>query len=225
LLGTRCRPCGKAFHPSVSICFECLGSDLEAVPLARAGTLEFTTVHMPAERIAAPYTVGYVKLLEGLRIFAPIVASGAALAVGMPMRLAEFTLGAERPRRWPTASCPSAARARHECAESARSLRRRYGTVASAASWSGRSTSSAARRARCVARPWRSRRARSRPYGSRVFIDQITAQVALRGLGITGIEMINVENAWAGGATAVRCRGKTSPRGCMTSAPPSASSR
>lgn len=98
LLGTRCRACGKVFHPSVSTCFECLGSDLEAVPLARAGTLEcFTTVHMPAERIAAPYTVGYVKLPEGLRIFAPIVASGAALAVGMPMRLAEFTLGAERP--------------------------------------------------------------------------------------------------------------------------------
>jgi len=42
-------------------------------------------------------------------------------------------------------------------------------------------------------------------YGSRVFIDQITAQVVLRGLGITGIEMINVENACAGGATAVRC--------------------
>lgn len=42
-------------------------------------------------------------------------------------------------------------------------------------------------------------------YGARVFIDQITAQVVLRGLGITGIEMINVENACAGGATAVRC--------------------
>ncbi len=42
-------------------------------------------------------------------------------------------------------------------------------------------------------------------YGSRVFIDQITAQVVLRGLGITGIEMVNVENACAGGSTAVRC--------------------
>src|SRR5438045_8851531 len=41
-------------------------------------------------------------------------------------------------------------------------------------------------------------------YGSRVFVDQITSQVVLRGLGITAIEMINVENACAGGATAVR---------------------
>ena len=42
-------------------------------------------------------------------------------------------------------------------------------------------------------------------YGSRIFLDQITAQVVLRDLGIAGIEMINVENACAGGATAVRC--------------------
>jgi uncharacterized OB-fold protein len=98
LLGTRCRLCGQVFHARVSICFECLRSDLEVVPLARSGTLEcFTTVHMPAERIAPPYTVGYVKLPEGLRIFAPIDAAVDALAVGMPMRLAEFVLGAERP--------------------------------------------------------------------------------------------------------------------------------
>lgn len=42
-------------------------------------------------------------------------------------------------------------------------------------------------------------------YGARIFLDQITAQVVLRDLGIAGIEMINVENACAGGATAVRC--------------------
>jgi len=42
-------------------------------------------------------------------------------------------------------------------------------------------------------------------YGSRIFLDQITAQVVLRDVGIAGIEMINVENACAGGATAVRC--------------------
>lgn len=42
-------------------------------------------------------------------------------------------------------------------------------------------------------------------YGSRIFLDQITAQVVLRDVGIASIEMINVENACAGGATAVRC--------------------
>jgi acetyl-CoA acetyltransferase len=42
-------------------------------------------------------------------------------------------------------------------------------------------------------------------YGSRIFLEQITAQVVLKDVGIAGIEMINVENACAGGATAVRC--------------------
>ncbi len=94
LVGTRCRACGACFHPRVSICFECLGDDLEAVRLGPSGTLEcFTTVHMPAERIVAPYTVGYVKLSEGLRVFAPIEAPAGSLAVGMAMRLADFRLG------------------------------------------------------------------------------------------------------------------------------------
>ena len=98
LLGSRCRACDQVFHPRVSICFECLGSDLAILPLASIGTLEcFTTVHMPAERIAAPYTVGYVTLPEGMRIFAPIDAAADVLTVGMTMHLAYFALGVGRP--------------------------------------------------------------------------------------------------------------------------------
>ena len=98
LLGTRCHACGQLFHPRVSVCFDCLAGDVEMVALDGSGTLEcFTTVHMAAERIAPPYTVGYVRLPQGLRIFAPIGGPADSLAVGMPMRLAEFTLGGERP--------------------------------------------------------------------------------------------------------------------------------
>jgi benzoylsuccinyl-CoA thiolase BbsB subunit len=42
-------------------------------------------------------------------------------------------------------------------------------------------------------------------YASRLYLDMITGQSILKEVGITGIEMINVENACAGGATAVRC--------------------
>jgi benzoylsuccinyl-CoA thiolase BbsB subunit len=42
-------------------------------------------------------------------------------------------------------------------------------------------------------------------YTSRLYLDMITSQTILKTVGITGIEMINVENACAGGATAVRC--------------------
>jgi uncharacterized OB-fold protein len=48
---------------------------------------------MPSSRMAPPYCVGYVRLPEGPRVFAPIAAANRALAVGMTMRLAEYRLG------------------------------------------------------------------------------------------------------------------------------------
>jgi benzoylsuccinyl-CoA thiolase BbsB subunit len=42
-------------------------------------------------------------------------------------------------------------------------------------------------------------------YGCRMFDAATTAQSILKGLGVTAIEMINVENACASGSTAVRC--------------------
>jgi len=40
---------------------------------------------------------------------------------------------------------------------------------------------------------------------SRLYVDQITGQTILKEVGIAGIEIYNVENGCAGGATAVRC--------------------
>ncbi len=42
-------------------------------------------------------------------------------------------------------------------------------------------------------------------FSSRLYADMITGQTVLKEIGITDIEMVNVENACAGGATAVRC--------------------
>lgn len=41
-------------------------------------------------------------------------------------------------------------------------------------------------------------------YSSRLYADMITGQTVLKEIGVTRIEMVNVENACAGGATAVR---------------------
>lgn len=96
LLGGRCRTCGRTFYPRAAQCLDCLAVELEGVRLSRQGALEcFTTVHMPSQRIAAPYCVGYVRLPEGPRIFAPIAAADRTLAVGMAMRLADYRLGHE----------------------------------------------------------------------------------------------------------------------------------
>jgi uncharacterized protein len=96
LLGARCRNCGRTFYPRAARCLDCLSGDIAPERLSRQGTLEcFTTVHMPSSRMTPPYCVGYVRLPEGPRVFAPITADDRALAVGMTMRLAEYRLGRE----------------------------------------------------------------------------------------------------------------------------------
>ena len=96
LLGSQCRACQRTFYPRTVLCLDCLSSDLEERRLPRHGTLEcFTTVQMPSINIAPPYSVGYVQLGEGLRVFAPLEAGHDALATGMTMRLADYRLGRE----------------------------------------------------------------------------------------------------------------------------------
>ena len=41
-------------------------------------------------------------------------------------------------------------------------------------------------------------------YAARLYVEMCTSQEILKNVGVAGIEMINVENACAGGATAVR---------------------
>ena len=94
LLGVQCLSCGRSFFPKPPICLDCLSDRLQGTRLSSEGTLEcFTTVHMPALNISPPYCVGYVRLPEKLRIFAPIEAGDAMLRVGMTMRLADYRLG------------------------------------------------------------------------------------------------------------------------------------
>lgn len=94
LLGSRCPSCNHIYFPKTSICFVCLSADVEDRELGQEGNLEcFTTVHMPAVNIDPPYIVGYVRLPEGLRIFAPIKTNERNLRVGMRMRLSEYRLG------------------------------------------------------------------------------------------------------------------------------------
>lgn len=94
LLASRCRSCEKIFYPRVELCLDCHSIRLEHVRLDGKGRLEcFTTVHMSSFRARAPYTVGYVRVPEGLRVFAPIECHGVELRVGMPMRLSRHQIG------------------------------------------------------------------------------------------------------------------------------------
>lgn len=89
LVGNKCKSCGQIFFPKVQPCLNCFNQELEDLPLSRQGELySFTTAYMPASHFKPPYTVGYVNLPEGIRVFAPLKeVEGKSLQVGMPMKL------------------------------------------------------------------------------------------------------------------------------------------
>jgi uncharacterized OB-fold protein len=89
LLGARCRQCGQIIFPKREACLNCLGNDLETVPLSRNGKLyTYTIVHMQSEHFTPPYAIGWIELPEGVKIFSQIRGwQEHPLAIGMNMNL------------------------------------------------------------------------------------------------------------------------------------------
>ena len=89
LVGNRCTACGQSFFPSRPFCFSCLGKEMQTVKLDSRGRLySFTTSYIPSPHFEAPYTVGWVDLKEGIRLFAPIALSRTEeLKMNMEMEL------------------------------------------------------------------------------------------------------------------------------------------
>ena len=89
LVGRRCTACGQVEFPGGKICTNCLVEGAAQVDLSREGELFCeTTVHMRSSNFLPPYRVGYVRLPEGLTVFAPLRAiEGRPLTVGARMRL------------------------------------------------------------------------------------------------------------------------------------------
>lgn len=90
LKGTKCPNCGGFFFPPKARCPECLQSGLNSVALDTRGTLySYTTVYIPSRNFKPPYTVGYVELNEGVRIFGQIrTREGESLMIGSAVRMA-----------------------------------------------------------------------------------------------------------------------------------------
>jgi len=71
-----------------------MSADLESIRLRRDGILyTYTTVYMASEHFPPPYTVGWIELPEGIRIFSQIRGwQENPLKIGMDMRLYIETL-------------------------------------------------------------------------------------------------------------------------------------
>lgn len=89
LLASRCASCGRTAFPTTTTCLGCGSGDPAVVELGAEGSLLCgTTVHMGNGRFDAGYTVGYVTMPHGVRVFTQIRTKGGDVPeVGTAMRL------------------------------------------------------------------------------------------------------------------------------------------
>jgi len=95
LKGGCCRACGALSFPKAQVCSDCLALEIDDRPLSAQGELyAFSRVHMAPKHWDVPYTIGYIDLPEGLRIFAHVRSADMPLKIGMQMHLGEGRVGA-----------------------------------------------------------------------------------------------------------------------------------
>jgi uncharacterized OB-fold protein len=88
LIGGHCPRCQISIYPAPAQCPGCLGP-LSATALSDTGTLyTYSVVHIGPRGRPVPYTVGYVDLPEGARVFGHIDETDESrLRPGMTVRL------------------------------------------------------------------------------------------------------------------------------------------
>ena len=90
LIGALCERCNIRFFPMRRFCSNCFESDrMKEVSLSRVGTLyTYTTVVQGKPDFNSPYSVGFVDLKEGVRVFTPLLdVAPEDLRIGMEMEL------------------------------------------------------------------------------------------------------------------------------------------
>jgi uncharacterized protein len=83
-----CPHCARAHHPKRIVCTFCGNTELESKRAAGRGTVySFSEVHRAAVAAfssATPYTVGVVKLDEGVHLFTRLISSSSPIAIDDP---------------------------------------------------------------------------------------------------------------------------------------------
>ena len=103
LMAARCSKCGNLLLPPRPMCTKCLSTDLKWVELEKRGKLlTYTVIHVAPTQFQSmvPYTVGIVKLKDGLKL--PGMIRGVEpqeIEVGMEL---EADFDTTLPSEWPT---------------------------------------------------------------------------------------------------------------------------
>lgn len=96
LTGGRCSACGRIYFPTKSVCPSCFSAEQQKVPLSGRGKLHtFTRSHMGPAGIQAPFTIGFIELPEGIKLFSLLTQCepwDKILAVGMEMEMVIETI-------------------------------------------------------------------------------------------------------------------------------------
>ncbi len=73
LVAGKCKGCGALSFPKAIVCPACLSQEIGTAHLASEGTLySFATVHQAPRHWTVPYHLGYVDLLDGIRVLAHV---------------------------------------------------------------------------------------------------------------------------------------------------------
>lgn len=91
LTGGRCPACGKVYFPVKQVCPDCFEAEQQKVPLSRKGRLHtFARSHVGPSGIPTPYVIGFIQLLEGIKLFSLLTQCEPwekVLTVGMEMEM------------------------------------------------------------------------------------------------------------------------------------------
>lgn len=96
LTGGRCAACGKTCFPMKQVCPACFHAGQEKFPISRKGKLHtFARSHMGPSGLPTPYTIGFIDLPEGIKLFSLLTQCDPwdkVLAVGMEMEMVIETI-------------------------------------------------------------------------------------------------------------------------------------
>lgn len=102
LMAVKCLKCTSLLFPPKNICPKCFSTDLEWTKLGKRGKLvTYTVIHIPPIQFQsiAPYSIGIVKLEEGLHLLAMIRdVKPENIKVGMDL-IVDFDT--DLPAQWP----------------------------------------------------------------------------------------------------------------------------
>ncbi|MGQ9542803.1 MAG: Zn-ribbon domain-containing OB-fold protein [Candidatus Bathyarchaeia archaeon] len=105
LMAVKCSKCGRLILPPRPVCPECYSTSLSWIQLSGRGRLEtYSEVHVPTRKFAskAPYTIGIVRLEEGVALPSQIILDGGRKAeIGMDLTVDFESATSEGWPQWP----------------------------------------------------------------------------------------------------------------------------